>query len=80
MMKGETFLCEDAGLFGLPLSYSAVAASPEGVIVYKVLLSQVFEIWPIECQNEVKLRVLDKYKWFYKRVLTIESNLSDKTY
>lgn len=38
------------------------------------------EIWPPECQNEVKIKILDKYKYFYERLLQIESSLSDKMY
>jgi len=35
IVKGENFLCEDSGLFDIPLSYSAVAKSYE-VIVYRI--------------------------------------------
>jgi len=38
------------------------------------------DIWPSECQNEVKIKILDKYKYFYERLLQIESSLSDKMY
>ena len=78
-MKGETFICEDSGLYNLPLSYSAVAGS-EGVLVYKISVAEALNIWPVECQNEVKIDILGKYQWFYERLLEIESALSDKTY
>jgi hypothetical protein len=38
-MKGETFLCEDAGLFALPLSYTPVVSSPSGAILYRISVS-----------------------------------------
>ena len=60
-MKGETFLCEDAALFNIPLSYSAVVTSQEGCVVYRISTSEALDIWPIECQNELKLKVLEKY-------------------
>ena len=35
-MKGQNFLCEDSGLFNLPLSYTAVVSSAEGLLVYRI--------------------------------------------
>jgi hypothetical protein len=35
-MKGQNFLCEDSALFNLPLSYTAVVSSPEGLLVYRI--------------------------------------------
>ena len=57
-----------------------VAASPEGVLMYQISTKEALEIWPIECQNEVKLKVFEKYQWFYERLLKIESMLSGKPY
>lgn len=45
-VRGETFLCEDAALFGLPLSYTAVSA---GALVYRLSTAEALEIWPTEC-------------------------------
>lgn len=72
-------VCEDAGLFNLHLSYSVIADSPE-LLVYRIPTVEALENWPQECQNEIKLKVLEKYNWFYERLLTIESSLSDKPY
>lgn len=79
-MKGETLLCEDSGLFNLPLSYSVVAGRDSGVLVYRISNIEAMEIWPTECQNEIKLKVMEKYFIFYERLLTIESSLSNKPY
>jgi hypothetical protein len=38
------------------------------------------ETWPIECQNDLKLKILAKYKWYYERLLQIESAIADKPY
>lgn len=61
------------------LSYSVVASSAE-VLVYRIPTEEAVFSWPTECQNEVKLKVLEKYHWFYERLLQIESQLSDKIY
>jgi len=49
VMRGQTLICEDAGLFQLPLSYSVVAASPEGVLMYQIPTAEALAIWPSEC-------------------------------
>ena len=49
-------------------------------MVYRISTAEALDIWPMECQNEIKMKVLEKYHWFYERLLTIESVLSDKTY
>ena len=67
-VNGETLICEDAGLFNLNLSYSVIAASTE-VLVYRSPTEEANLSWPTECQNEVKMRVLDKYRWFYERLM-----------
>jgi hypothetical protein len=63
-MRGETLLCEDSALFNLPLSYSVVVSSSE-LLVYQIPTKETLDIWPIECQNEVKVKILEKYSLFY---------------
>ena len=48
--------------------------------MYQIPTTEALTIWPIECQNEVKLKVLEKYRWFYERLLEVEALLSDKPY
>ena len=79
-LKGENFLCEDAALFNHPLSYTPVVSSHEDLITYRISSADALEIWPVECQNELKLRILDKYMYFYERLLKVEAVLSDKIY
>ena len=79
-IKGENFLCEDAALFRHSLSYTPVVASHEGIVVYRISTKEAMEVWPLECQNELKLRILDKYMYFYERLLKVEAVLSDKLY
>jgi hypothetical protein len=50
------------------------------VVAYRISTADAFEIWPLECQNELKLRILDKYMYFYERLLKVEAVLSDKVY
>lgn len=78
--KGDNFLCEDAALFKLPLSYSVVVSGSESALVYRLKTSEALEIWPPECQNELKVKCLDKYLYFYERILQVESVLSAKPY
>jgi hypothetical protein len=78
-MRGETLLCEDSALFNLPLSYSVVVSSSE-LLVYQIPIKETLDIWPLECQNEVKVKILEKYSLFYERLLEIESHLSNKSY
>lgn len=73
IVRGENFLCEDSGLFNIPLSYSVVAKTD--VIVYRIQSSQMMQYWPKEFINELKIRVLEKYKWFYERLFAIENHL-----
>ena len=75
VIRGENFLCEDSGLFDIPLSYSVVAKSPE-VIVYRIKSLEMQALWPRECITEMKILVLEKYKWFYDRLLQLEIQLS----
>ena len=62
------------------MSYSPVANSLEGVLVYRISTADALDIWPLECQNELKLKILDKYLYFYERLLQVESVLSNKIY
>ncbi|CDW91288.1 UNKNOWN [Stylonychia lemnae] len=73
IVTGENFLCEDSGLFNLPLSYSAVAKTD--VIVYRISSQEMLQTWPKECINEMKIKVLEKYRWFYDRLIKIEEYL-----
>lgn len=47
--KGDNFLCEDAALFKLPLSYSVVVSGSENALVFRIKTSEALEIWPPEC-------------------------------
>jgi hypothetical protein len=47
-MRGETLVCEDAGLFNIDLSYTVIADSPE-VLVYRIAADEALENWPLEC-------------------------------
>lgn len=78
-MKGESFICEDAALFGHTMSYTAIAGAG-GITVYQISAQEALQLWPNECQNDIKLRVLDKYRWFHERLLKIESTLTDRVY
>lgn len=73
IVTGENFLCEDSGLFDITLSYSAVAKTD--VIVYRISSVDMLAIWPRECINELKIKVLEKYKWFYDRLIKVEEHL-----
>lgn len=73
VISGETFLCEDSGLFNMTLSYTAVAKSD--VIVYRIAVHEMLNLWPKECINELKIRVMEKYRWFYERLIKIEELL-----
>ena len=73
IISGENFLCEDSGLFNVPLSYTAIAKTD--ALVYRIASSDMLNIWPKECTNELKIRVLEKYKWFYERLLRVEDLL-----
>jgi hypothetical protein len=73
IVKGENFLCEDSGLFDIPLSYSAIARTD--VIVFRIGTSEMLNTWPRECINELKVKVLEKYKWFYDRLVLVEEQL-----
>jgi hypothetical protein len=48
--------------------------------VYRISTKEAMDVWPLECQNELKLRILDKYMYFYERLLKVEAVLSDKLY
>lgn len=32
----------------------------------------MLNMWPKECINELKIKVMEKYKWFYERLIKIE--------
>ena len=70
---GETFLCEDSGLFDMTLSYTAVAKTD--VIVYRISVHEMLSSWPKECLNDMKIKVMEKYRWFYERLIKIEELL-----
>ena len=74
IIRGETILGEDSGLFNIPLSYTAVAKSD--VLVYRITSQNLLSTWPKECINEMKVKVLDKYKLYYERLIKIESYLT----
>ena len=46
------------------------------VVFYSISTKDAFAVWPVECQNELKLQTLEKYSWFYERLLRIEELLT----
>ena len=60
-------------MFSVPLSYTAVAKT--NVIVYRISSQEMLQTWPKECINELKIKVLEKYRWFYDRLIKIEEYL-----